>query len=102
MNHPFTSYRRLFPILQRAAQLSSCSQSALSRPVRDAALDYLESWETRGADWGYWMQRVDAARAEFAKLINARMQDVAILGSVSDTASAIASALQFTEPRRDI
>ncbi len=102
MKHPFASYRKLFPILEHAVQLSSCSQSALSKPVRAAALDYLESWETRGADWGYWMQCVDEARAEFARLINAQLEDIAVLGSVSDAASAVASALQFQAHRRQI
>ena len=36
MNHPFASSRELFPILSKKVQLSSCSQSALATPVRDA------------------------------------------------------------------
>lgn len=95
MKHPFSSYRKLFPILEHTAQLSSCSQSALSLPVRQAADDYLESWLRRGADWGYWMELVGLARAEFAKLIGAAADDVAVVGSVSDAASGIASALRF-------
>lgn len=102
MSHPFASYRKLFPILESAVQLSSCSQSALSLPVRNAALDYLKSWETRGADWGYWMERVEAARAGFARLINATPGDVAQLSCVSDAASAVASALQFSPGRNRI
>ncbi len=95
MNHPFASYRKLFPILTETAQLSSCSQSALCTPVRQAIDDYLEVWARRGADWGSWMEQVALARAEFARMIHADAQDVAVLGSVSDAASSIASALQF-------
>lgn len=102
MKHPFSSYRKLFPILERTAQLSSCSQSALSLPVRRAIDDYLEVWLQRGADWGYWMEQVALARAEFARMINAEPGDVAVLGSVSDAASSIASALRFEGDRRDI
>ena len=69
MKHPFSSYRPLFPILERTAQLSSCSQSALSLPVRRAIDDYLDVWLRRGADWGYWMDQVAMARAEFARMI---------------------------------
>jgi selenocysteine lyase/cysteine desulfurase len=95
MKHPFSSYRPLFPILENAAQLSSCSQSALSVPVRSAINDYLDVWLRRGADWGYWMEQVALARAEFARMIHADVDDVAVLGSVSDAASSIASALRF-------
>ncbi|MET4575171.1 aminotransferase class V-fold PLP-dependent enzyme [Ottowia thiooxydans] len=102
MKHPFSSYRKLFPILERTAQLSSCSQSALSLPVRGAIDDYLEVWLQRGADWGYWMEQVELARAEFARMINAKPDDVAVLGSVSDAASSIASALTFEGDRREI
>ncbi len=100
MKHPFSSYRKLFPILAHTAQLSSCSQSALSLPVRQAIDDYLDVWVRRGADWGYWMEQVALARAEFARMIHADANDVAVLGSVSDAASSIASALRF-EPGRD-
>ena len=102
MKHPFSSYRKLFPILQRTAQLSSCSQSALSLPVRRAIDDYLEVWLQRGADWGYWMEQVALARTEFARMIHAEPGDVAVLGCVSDAASSIASALDFSAERREI
>jgi selenocysteine lyase/cysteine desulfurase len=102
MKHPFSSYRTLFPILERTAQLSSCSQSALSAPVREAIGDYMDVWARRGADWGYWMEQVALARAEFARMINANVDDVAVLGSVSDAASSIASALRLDGNRREI
>lgn len=102
MKHPFSSYRPLFPILENAAQLSSCSQSALSVPVRSAIHDYLDVWLRRGADWGYWMEQVALARAEFARMIHADVDDVAVLGSVSDAASSIASALRFDANRNTI
>ena len=102
MNHPFSSYRKLFPILDNAVQLSSCSQSALSLPVRQAIDDYLDIWVRRGADWGYWMEQVALARAEFARMIHADVDDIAVLGSVSDAASSIASALRFDTDRSGI
>jgi len=102
MKHPFSSYRKLFPILDNAVQLSSCSQSALSLPVRQAIDEYLDVWVRRGADWGYWMDQVALARAEFARMIHANVEDIAVLGSVSDAASAIASALRFDAGRPDV
>ncbi|MCK9512263.1 MAG: aminotransferase class V-fold PLP-dependent enzyme [Pigmentiphaga sp.] len=100
MSHPFAEYRRLFPILQQAAQLSSCSQSAMSLPVRDAITQYLDGWEKRGMDWGGWMEGVAGARAEFARLIGASLDDIAVLGSVSDAASSVVSSLSFPAERR--
>lgn len=102
MKHPFSSYRKLFPILDNVIQLSSCSQSALSLPVKQAIDEYLDVWVRRGADWGYWMDQVALARAEFARMIHADADDVAVLGSVSDAASTIASAIRFEGDRRDI
>ncbi|VTU24716.1 Kynureninase [Variovorax sp. PBL-H6] len=102
MKHPFSSYRKLFPILEQTVQLSSCSQSALSLPVRRAIDEYLEVWLKRGADWGYWMDQVALARAEFARMIHAEADDIAVLGSVSDAASSIASALRFEPDRCEI
>jgi selenocysteine lyase/cysteine desulfurase len=102
MKHPFSSYRKLFPILENTVQLSSCSQSALSLPVRQAIDDYLDAWLRRGHDWGYWMEQVALARAEFARMIHADVEDIAVLGSVSDAASAIASALRFDADRPEI
>ncbi|MEJ8812347.1 aminotransferase class V-fold PLP-dependent enzyme [Variovorax ureilyticus] len=102
MTHPFSSYRKLFPILENTIQLSSCSQSALSLPVKRAIDDYLDIWTRRGADWGYWMDQVALARAEFARMIHADANDIAVLGSVSDAASAIASALHFDGERQAI
>jgi selenocysteine lyase/cysteine desulfurase len=95
MNHPFDHTRELFPILSTKAQLSSCSQSALSRPVEDAVAAYLGSWRERGMDWMGWMTAVNEAKAEFAKLINADPADIAAMASVSDIASSIGSALDF-------
>jgi len=63
---------KLFPILEHTVQLSSCSQSALSLPVRQAIDDYLDVWLRRGHDWGYWMEQVALARADGDTRIRAR------------------------------
>lgn len=103
--HPgadFAAFREAFPILRRQVQLSSCSQSALSIPVRQAVADYLDGWQHRGMDWGGWMQGVARAKAAFARRIGARPQDIAVMGSVSDLVSSIASALDFPVGRERV
>jgi kynureninase len=84
MTHPFAHTRSLFPVLETKAQLSSCSQGALCKPVKAAMSAYQHSWETLGMDWAGWMTAVNDAKAEFGKLINADPGDIAVMGSVSD------------------
>lgn len=102
MQHPFAAQRALFPSLDTLRQLSSCSQSALALPVRRAAIDYLDSLTERGMDWGLWMGKVAAAKAEFARLINADADEIAVCASVTDAAASIASALDFSGARRAV
>src|SRR5262249_60734526 len=46
-----------------------------------------------------WMAEVDAAKREFAALINASPDEIAIFSSVSEATSAVASAIDFTSGR---
>lgn len=102
MHHPFEHTRELFPLLASKAQLSSCSQSALSLPVTQAIQDYLASWQDKGMDWIGWMEAVNEAKAAFARLINAHPDEVAVMSSVSDAASSIGSALNFVPEKNGI
>ena len=88
--------RARFPICDRLVYVNSCSQGALSDAVRAAYLDYLDGWDDRGAPWDYWVERSEAARGSFARLVNARPDDVAVTTSVSAGVSALASAIDFT------
>jgi selenocysteine lyase/cysteine desulfurase len=87
--------RHRFPIFERLVYVNSCSQGALSDAVRAAYLDYLDGWDDRGAPWDYWVERSEAARASFARLVEARPEDVAVTTSVSAGLSALASAIDF-------
>ena len=102
MNFPFAAERALFPILARRAQLSSCSQSALSQPVSDAIQRYMGSWLEAGMDWGGWAVALDDAKAEFAKLIGAQASDIAAMSCVSDLASSLGHALAFDADKNGI
>ncbi len=100
--HPFAHTRADFPLLATKAQLSSCSQSALGTPVAAAIEEYLRLWRDYGMAWGPWMDAVEGAKQEFASLIGAQAQDIAVCASVSDAASSIASALDFAGGRNGI
>ncbi|HEX6761307.1 MAG TPA: aminotransferase class V-fold PLP-dependent enzyme [Gaiellaceae bacterium] len=88
--------RQRFPIFERLVYVNSCSQGALSDSVRAAYLDYLDGWDDRGAPWDYWVERSEAARSSFARLIDGRPDDVAVTTSVSAGVSALASAIDFS------
>jgi selenocysteine lyase/cysteine desulfurase len=87
--------RTRFPIFERLVYINSCSQGALSDAVRAAYEDYLDGWDDRGAPWDYWVERAEAARSTFARLVNAEPDDVAVTTSLSAGVSAFASAIDF-------
>jgi selenocysteine lyase/cysteine desulfurase len=87
--------RHRFPIFDRLVYINSCSQGALSDAVRAAYRAYLDDWDEHGAPWNYWVDRSEAARAAFARLIGAEADEVAVTTSASAGLSALASALRF-------
>jgi len=92
--------RERFPIFERLVYINSCSQGALSDSVRAAYEDYLSGWDERGAPWDYWVERTEAARRAFARLVNGAADDVAVTTSLSAGVSPLASAIDFgTRPK---
>jgi selenocysteine lyase/cysteine desulfurase len=99
--YDLATLRSRIPILRHAIPMNNCSQAPLSEPVRAAAAEFLESWNSRGMDWDRWMHEVELAKRQFAALINAAPDEVAAVASVSHATSVIASALDFP-PDRDV
>jgi selenocysteine lyase/cysteine desulfurase len=87
--------RHRFPIFERLVYINSCSQGALSDAVRDSYAAYLRDWEEQGAPWEYWVEREDAARAAFARLVGAEPDEIAVTTSLSAGVSALASGLRY-------
>lgn len=84
-----------FPILAHTTYLNSCSQGALSHRVRAAYEEYLDGWDANGAEWAVWVERADAARAAFARLLRADASELAVTTSVTQGVSGIVSALDL-------
>lgn len=101
-SYDIEALRRKIPILRRLIPMNNCSQSPQMTETRDAAQRYLDSWNHDGMDWDRWIGEVDAARASFARLINAAPEEVAISSSVSQAVSSVASALDCTGSRNTI
>ena len=84
-----------FPILAHTTYLNSCSQGALSHRVRAAYEEYLDGWDANGAEWAVWVERADAARAAFSRLLKADPAELAVTTSVTQGVSGIVSALDL-------
>ncbi len=92
--------RSRFNIFQRKIYLNSCSQGALSDVVQAGLEEFIASWHAQGSPWELWVDRYEAARAAFAKFINASPDEVAIVTSVSAGVNGVASALDFQERKK--
>jgi selenocysteine lyase/cysteine desulfurase len=96
------SVRARFPIFEHTVYANSCSQGALSLDVRKAYEEYLAGWDAHGAEWEHWVERAEAARAAFARLVGAEPDEVAVTTSVSQAVSALVSALPLDAGRNRI
>lgn len=91
-----------FPLLAHTIHVANCSQAPQAKRVRRAIEDYLDSWLTAGMDWEYWIEETIKAKHEFARLINASPDEIALSTSVSEATASIASALDPLGARRRI
>jgi selenocysteine lyase/cysteine desulfurase len=89
-----------FPIFEHTTYLNSCSQGALSLRVRRAYEEYLDGWDANGAEWGHWVERAEAARAAFARLLGATPAEIAVTTSVTQGVSGVVSALPLADRPR--
>jgi selenocysteine lyase/cysteine desulfurase len=96
------AWRRRIPLLASCIPMNNCSQAPQTDATRAAAERYLDSWNRSGMDWDAWMAEVALAKVAFATIIGAMPSDVAVFGSVSAAASAVASALDLDDKRRRI
>jgi selenocysteine lyase/cysteine desulfurase len=94
--------RSRFPIFEHTTYANSCSQGALSLDVRKAYEDYLAGWDEHGSEWEHWVERAEAARATFARLVAADADEIAVTTSVSQAVSGIVSALPLERGRNRI
>jgi selenocysteine lyase/cysteine desulfurase len=100
IRHVGEAVRSRFPIFEHTTYINSCSQGALSIDVRDAYAAYLDGWDEHGAEWEHWVERAEAARTAFARLVAARPDDVAVTTSVSQGVSGVVSSLALGRGER--
>lgn len=93
------SYRDEFPILAARTYLISASLGPLSRRSRALALEHLDLWERLGPEelwFDHALPRLQEARELFARLIGASPREIAVVPSVSNGMSSIASCLDLS------
>ncbi|HSO27692.1 MAG TPA: aminotransferase class V-fold PLP-dependent enzyme, partial [Anaerolineales bacterium] len=98
-DHTWEAWRQEFPGLAQSTYLNSVSLGQLSRRSREGVNRFLDLWTAMGASAWYslWLGEVDCLRQEFARLIGADVEEVAVLPNVSSALAAVSSALSFAE-----
>ena len=94
--------RSRFPILENKTYLNSCSYGAMSDDVKNALYRYIRDREERGTDWDYWVERNESVRHAVANFLGAKPDEIAITTSASASINSLASAMDFTGPRKKI
>lgn len=95
-------YRCHFPIFKDKVYINSCSYAALSNEVENAFLQYLKDRHQHGADWIGWCDRLERVRGQFAKLLSAKSDEIAVTTSASASLSAVSSSLDLSGTRKKI
>ncbi len=98
-SYDLASWRARIPLLTSLIPMNNCSQAPQTDATRAAAERYLDSWNQSGMDWDAWVEEVQLAKQEFARLINASADEIAVFSSVSEATSAVASAIDFSGER---
>jgi selenocysteine lyase/cysteine desulfurase len=91
----YSGFRKRFPIFREKIYLNSCSQGALSDDVESALNEFTRSWHQQGSPWDHWIEVQEDLRREFASMIGAAPDEVAITFAASTAISSVASALDF-------
>lgn len=93
-------YRDEFPVLAERTYLISASLGPLSRRARAAAEEHLDLWQRLGPEelwFEHGLPRLDDCRRSFAALIGADIDEIAIVPSVSNGLSSLASCFDLSE-----
>jgi selenocysteine lyase/cysteine desulfurase len=101
-SYDLDAVRSHIPILGTHIPLNNCSHAPQCEATRAAADAYLTSWDEAGMDWDAWMAETERARAEFALLIGAEPEDVAVATSLSQATASVASSLDFGGARNRV
>ncbi|HSF81124.1 MAG TPA: aminotransferase class V-fold PLP-dependent enzyme [Anaerolineales bacterium] len=98
----WSAWREEFPGLRKSVYLNTVSLGQLSRRSRAAVNRFLDLWTERGASawYDFWLAEVAGLRQEFARLVGASPEEVAVLPNISSALAAISSSLDYSSRKR--
>ena len=106
-NHttPFETVRRqlraAMPVAERWAYLDHAAMSPLTRPAADALQAWLEeAVEIGNPVWPDWVKRVEAMRADAARLIGAQADEIALVTNTTAGISLVAEGIDWRRGRQ--
>jgi selenocysteine lyase/cysteine desulfurase len=89
--------RGLFPDPRGVTYLDTASYGLPPRRTLEALGEALAGWEAGTADWEQWELLAEQCRSEFAALVGAGREEIALLPAVSVASGLVASALSEGE-----
>ncbi len=98
-SHDGALFRDEFPIAQRLVYLNNCSLTPMPRRAKRALEEYARLWtEWGGRAWySHWMDELEALRADFARVLGADPEEIALQPGVSTALVAVASAIDWSK-----
>ena len=92
-------WRAEFPITERSIYLNSCSLTPLARRGAAALAEYAKTWtELGGRAWSqHWVGLLDELRGDFARVLGADHEEVALEPAVSAALVTIASSFDYAK-----
>ncbi|MFP4051733.1 MAG: aminotransferase class V-fold PLP-dependent enzyme [Thermoplasmata archaeon] len=96
------NYRERFPAIRDGLNFqSNNSYGLVSDQGVEAMEDYKNAWIERGRPWeDYFLDKHEELRSEFAKLINAKSEEIAILPDTSATTSRILNSMEYDDKNK--
>jgi len=93
------AWRAEFPIAERLIYLNNCSLTPLPRRGAKALEEYARTWtELGGRAWyQHWVGLLDDLRADFASVLGADLEEVALEPAVSAALVTIASSFDYSK-----
>lgn len=93
------AWREEFPAVteQGRVHLNNCSAAPIPQRGLDARRECERVWIEEGNPWGPWLEKVNESKAQFADLVNADPDEVAVMSSATQAFAQVASAFDYTD-----
>ncbi|MFB6360341.1 MAG: aminotransferase class V-fold PLP-dependent enzyme [Halobacteriales archaeon] len=93
------AWRSRFPEVAESdrVHLNNCSVGPIPQSGFDAADKFMEVWLEAMDPWEAWLDEMDRAIENFARVINADIDEVAVMTSATQAMAGVASALDYEE-----